>query len=73
MPQVGFEPTIPVFQWAKTVHVLDPADDTGLKGQNILEAKEVGGENLGGLIWLRKGPSGGLLRTVLESNIIIIE
>jgi hypothetical protein len=25
MPQVGFEPTIPVFEWAKTVHVLDRA------------------------------------------------
>jgi hypothetical protein len=25
MPQVGFEPTIPVFQRAKTVHVLDCA------------------------------------------------
>jgi hypothetical protein len=26
MPQVGFEPTIPVFERAKTVHALDPAD-----------------------------------------------
>jgi hypothetical protein len=26
MPQVGFEPTIPVFERAKTVHVLDRAD-----------------------------------------------
>jgi hypothetical protein len=25
MPQVGFEPTIPVFERAKTVHILDPA------------------------------------------------
>jgi hypothetical protein len=25
MPQVGFEPTIPVFKWAKMVHVLDGA------------------------------------------------
>jgi hypothetical protein len=25
MPQVGFEPTIPVFQRAKTVHALDRA------------------------------------------------
>jgi hypothetical protein len=25
MPQVGFEPTIPVFERAKTVHVLDLA------------------------------------------------
>jgi hypothetical protein len=25
MPQVGFEPTIPVFKWVKTVHVLDRA------------------------------------------------
>jgi hypothetical protein len=25
MPQVGFEPTIPVFEQAKTVHVLDGA------------------------------------------------
>jgi hypothetical protein len=25
MPQVGFEPTIPVFEWAKTVHALDSA------------------------------------------------
>jgi hypothetical protein len=25
MPQVGFEPTIPVFEWAKTVHALDRA------------------------------------------------
>jgi hypothetical protein len=25
MPQVGFEPTIPVFEWAKIVHVLDLA------------------------------------------------
>jgi hypothetical protein len=25
MPQVGFEPTIPVFERAKTVHVLDRA------------------------------------------------
>jgi hypothetical protein len=25
MPEVGFEPTIPVFEWAKTVHVLDRA------------------------------------------------
>jgi hypothetical protein len=23
MPWVGFEPTIPVFEWAKTVHALD--------------------------------------------------
>jgi hypothetical protein len=23
MPRVGFEPTIPVFEWAKTVHALD--------------------------------------------------
>jgi hypothetical protein len=26
MPQVGFEPTIPVFGRAKTVHALDRAD-----------------------------------------------
>jgi hypothetical protein len=25
MPQVGFETTIPVFEWAKTVHALDRA------------------------------------------------
>jgi hypothetical protein len=25
MPRVGFEPTIPVFEWAKTVHALDGA------------------------------------------------
>jgi hypothetical protein len=25
MPQVGFEPTIPAFKWAKTVHALDHA------------------------------------------------
>jgi hypothetical protein len=25
MPQVGFEPTISVFQWAKIVHALDRA------------------------------------------------
>jgi hypothetical protein len=25
MPQVGFEPTIPVFEPAKTVHALEPA------------------------------------------------
>jgi hypothetical protein len=25
MPQVGFEPTIPVFEWAKRVHALDGA------------------------------------------------
>jgi hypothetical protein len=25
MPQVGFEPTIPVFEQAKTVHALDRA------------------------------------------------
>jgi hypothetical protein len=25
MPQVGFEPTIPVFEWAKTVRALDRA------------------------------------------------
>jgi hypothetical protein len=25
MSQVGFEPTIPVFEWAKTVHALDRA------------------------------------------------
>jgi hypothetical protein len=25
MPQVGLEPTIPVFKRAKTVHALDPA------------------------------------------------
>jgi hypothetical protein len=25
MPQVGFEPTIPVFERAKTIHALDPA------------------------------------------------
>jgi hypothetical protein len=25
MPRVGFEPTIPVFEWAKTVHVLNGA------------------------------------------------
>jgi hypothetical protein len=25
MPPVGFEPTIPVFEWAKTVHALDRA------------------------------------------------
>jgi hypothetical protein len=24
-PQVGLEPTIPVFEWAKTVHALDRA------------------------------------------------
>jgi hypothetical protein len=26
MPRVGFEPTIPVFERAKTVHALDRAD-----------------------------------------------
>jgi hypothetical protein len=26
MPQVGFEPTIPVFERAKTVHALDSTD-----------------------------------------------
>jgi hypothetical protein len=25
MPRVGFEPTIPVFEWAKTVHAIDRA------------------------------------------------
>jgi hypothetical protein len=25
MPRVGFEPTIPAFEWAKTVHALDRA------------------------------------------------
>jgi hypothetical protein len=25
MPEVGFEPTIPVFEWAYTVHALDRA------------------------------------------------
>jgi hypothetical protein len=25
MPQMGFEPTMPVFEWAKTVHALDRA------------------------------------------------
>jgi hypothetical protein len=25
MPRVGFERTIPVFEWAKTVHALDRA------------------------------------------------
>jgi hypothetical protein len=25
MPQVGFEPPIPVLKWAKTVHALDRA------------------------------------------------
>jgi hypothetical protein len=25
MPRAGFKPTIPVFEWAKTVHVLDRA------------------------------------------------
>jgi hypothetical protein len=25
MPQVGFEPKIPVFEWVKTVHTLDRA------------------------------------------------
>jgi hypothetical protein len=25
LPQVGFEPTIPVFEWAKTFHALDRA------------------------------------------------
>jgi hypothetical protein len=25
MPQVRFEPTIPVFDWAKTVHAIDVA------------------------------------------------
>jgi hypothetical protein len=25
MPQVGFEPTAPVFDWAKAVHALDHA------------------------------------------------
>jgi hypothetical protein len=25
MPQVGFEPTIPVFEWGKTVHASDRA------------------------------------------------
>jgi hypothetical protein len=25
VPPVGFEPTIPVFEWAKTVHALDHA------------------------------------------------
>jgi hypothetical protein len=25
MPRVGFEPTIPAFEWAKTVHDLDRA------------------------------------------------
>jgi hypothetical protein len=23
MPRIGFEPTIPVFEWAKTVHAVD--------------------------------------------------
>jgi hypothetical protein len=26
MPQVEFEPTIPVFEWAKTFHALDGPD-----------------------------------------------
>jgi hypothetical protein len=25
MPEVGFEPTIPAFEWAMTVHTLDRA------------------------------------------------
>jgi hypothetical protein len=29
MPQVGFEPTIPVFERAKTVHALDCAVEVG--------------------------------------------
>jgi hypothetical protein len=30
MPWVGFEPPIPVFEWAKTVHALDrPANVIG--------------------------------------------
>jgi hypothetical protein len=28
MSQVGFKPTIPVFEQAKTVHALDPLDKT---------------------------------------------
>jgi hypothetical protein len=34
MPQVGFEPNIPAFERAKTVHALDCA--TTVIGQNII-------------------------------------
>jgi hypothetical protein len=38
MPQVGFEPTIPVFERAKIVHVLDRAATViGIRLQLVLE------------------------------------
>jgi hypothetical protein len=36
MPRVGFEPTIPVFERAKTVHALDHATTTVNKKENKL-------------------------------------
>jgi hypothetical protein len=35
MPRVGFEPTIPVFERAKTVHALDHAATVIGKGSSI--------------------------------------
>jgi hypothetical protein len=38
MPQVGFEPTIPVFEWANTIRVLDRM--ATLIGQDITHPLE---------------------------------
>jgi hypothetical protein len=43
MPQVRFEPTIPVFEWAKTVHASDRAATvigTGLKNKEIIKEQK---------------------------------
>jgi hypothetical protein len=37
MPRVGFEPTIPAFERAKTVHVLDRAET--VSGKEVLRTQ----------------------------------
>jgi hypothetical protein len=42
MPRVGFEPTIPIFEQAETVHTLDLADTViGLLGAWSPEINEI--------------------------------
>jgi hypothetical protein len=35
MPRVGFETTIPVFEWAKTVHALDRAATVTVRKRKV--------------------------------------
>jgi hypothetical protein len=41
-PQVGFEPMIPVFEWAKIVYALDPAATvTGITEYSLFKSVQI--------------------------------